>query len=196
MDQVGLAITISRRGALRVLLEVSMELRLISRSSVFSGSAWVIIFYIPFFLNRAVWYGFVLYVCAGRETVGRSWPWDGSGHLQNSDYEDFEGFSRSLSFKLYVWNWLCVVEVKRGSDAGGSELSAGWYVPLWWIFKSFCLLSSFASSIWKDVLRVSLCRSSCCCNKMLWFIANSWCSHFNVLGFFSNSLHCVVEMLK
>lgn len=101
MGQDGLAITTSRSGALRVLLEVSMELRLISRSYVFSGSAWVIIFYIHLFLNRAVWYG-MLCVCAGRETVGRSWPWNGSGHLQNPDYEDFEGFLRSLCLKLYV----------------------------------------------------------------------------------------------
>lgn len=63
MGQDGLAITISMSGALRVLLEVSMELRLISRSYVFSGSALVIIFYIPLFLNRAVWYGLVACVC-------------------------------------------------------------------------------------------------------------------------------------
>lgn len=69
MGQDGLAMTFSRSGALRVLLEVSMEFRLISRSCVFSGSAWVTTFYIPLFLSRAVWSGLVLGVCAGSGQV-------------------------------------------------------------------------------------------------------------------------------
>lgn len=73
VGQDGPAIAISRGGTLRVLFEASMELRLISKSSVISGSALIIIFYSSLSL---VWFSVV---CVQE---GKQWADPGPGMAQ------------------------------------------------------------------------------------------------------------------